>query len=171
VKPFDGFDEFVTARGPALSRTAYLLTGDHHLAEDLLQTTLGRVAARWPQLRDGAPEAYTRKAMVNELLSWRRRRSYHERPAEHIDDSPAPGDVASAVVRRVVVGRALRRLTPNQRAVLVLRFYEDLSEVETALILGCAVGTVKAKTHQALARLRTLAPELADLMNPTEVRR
>jgi RNA polymerase sigma-70 factor (sigma-E family) len=171
VKAFDGFDEFVSTRGPALSRTAYLLTGDHHLAEDLLQTALGRVAARWPQVRDGTPEAYTRKAMVNELLSWRRRRSYHERPAEQIEQSPAPGDVATTVVRRVVVGRALSRLTDKQRAVLVLRFYEDLSEVETAAILGCAVGTVKAKTHQALARLRVLAPELADLMHPAEVRR
>ena len=74
------------------------------------------------------------------------------------------GDRTDAVVRRVIVGRALAQLAPRQRAVLVLRFYEDLSEAETAEMLGCAIGTVKSQTHHALARLRELAPELADLL-------
>jgi RNA polymerase sigma factor (sigma-70 family) len=83
--------------------------------------------------------------MINELTSWRRRRSYHERPTQTVDETAAVGDPANAVVRRVVVGRALDKLTPRQRAVLVLRFYEDLSEAETAEALGCSVGTPKGR--------------------------
>ncbi len=162
VDPYDGFDEFVAARSAALSRTAFLLTGDHHLAQDLLQVALSRVADRWRRLRDGAPDAYARRIMVNELTSWRRRRRYHERPVEAVAEDPAPEDWPSAVIRRVVIGRALARLTPKQRAVLVLRFYEDLSEAATAEALGCSLGTVKSQTHQALSRLRVVAPELAD---------
>src|SRR5689334_3531727 len=80
VDPYEGFDDFVVARRVALSRTAYLLTGDHHLAQDLLQVALSRLAERWRRLRDDAPEAYVRRIMVNELTSWRRRRRYHEKP-------------------------------------------------------------------------------------------
>ncbi|GAA1815876.1 SigE family RNA polymerase sigma factor [Luedemannella flava] len=171
MDPYDGFDEFVVARRAALSRTAYLLTGDHHLAQDLLQVALSRVATHWRRLRDGAPDAYARRIMVNELTSWRRRRRYHERPVDVVDDEPDPGDLSQAVVRRVLVGRAMARLTPKQRAVLVLRFYEDLSEAATAEALGCSLGTVKSQTHQALARIRAVAPELADLVRePQEVR-
>jgi RNA polymerase sigma-70 factor (sigma-E family) len=170
LSPYDGFDEFVAARGARLSRVAYLLTGDHHLAQDLLQVALFRVAERWRQLRDGTPEAYARRILVNEITSWRRRRHYHERPVDTVADNPTPGDLSTAVVRRVVLGRALAQLAPRQRAVLVLRFYEDLTEVAAAEALGCSVGTVKSQTHQALARLRAVAPELADLMRePSEV--
>lgn len=170
MDPYDGFDDFVVARRVPLSRVAFLLTGDHHLAQDLLQVALSRVASHWRRLRDGAPEAYARRIMVNELTSWRRRRRYHERPVDKVDDGALPGDLSASVVRRVVVGHALAQLTPKQRAVLVLRFYEDLSEAATAEALGCSVGTVKSQTHQALARLRTLAPELADLVRePSEV--
>ena len=87
VDPYDGFDEFVVARTAQLSRTAYLLTGDHHAAEDLLQVALSRVAARWPQVRRGRPEAYVRRTMINEYTSWRRRRSFRERPAETIGNA------------------------------------------------------------------------------------
>src|SRR5258705_13831076 len=111
MNPYEGFEDFVASNTRALSRTAFLLVGDHHLAEALLQSALGRVAARWPQVRDGAPVAYTRKVMVNEMLSWRRRRSYHERAASDIGEKASPEDLATAVVRRVVVGRALSRLT------------------------------------------------------------
>ena len=170
MSPYDGFDEFVVARRAPLSRTAYLLTGDHHLAQDLLQVAMFRVAERWRQLRDGTPEAYARRIMVNEITSWRRRRRYHERPVDSVDDNAGSGDLSSSVVRKVVLGRALAQLAPRQRAVLVLRFYEDLTEAAAADVLGCSVGTVKSQTHQALARLRRVAPELADLMRePNEV--
>jgi RNA polymerase sigma-70 factor (sigma-E family) len=168
VDPDLGFDEFVVARTAALSRVAFLLTGDHHLAQDLLQVALSRVASRWPEVRHGRPEAYVRRIMVNELTSWRRRRRYHEQPTEPRDDAPSPADVATGVVRRLVVGRALAQLTPRQRAVLVLRYFEDLSEMETAEILGCSVGTVKSQTHYAIARLRAVAPELAELVREPE---
>jgi RNA polymerase sigma-70 factor (sigma-E family) len=164
VDPYEGFNEFVNARLGPLSRTAYLLTGDHHAAEDLLQVALSRVAARWPQVRDGHPDAYVRRTMVNELTSWRRRRSYHERASQHVDDGATTADPAHAVVRRVVVAQALARLTPRQRAVLVLRFYDDLSESDTADALGCSIGTVKSQTHLALGRLRSASPELHQLL-------
>ena len=164
MDPYLGFDEFVLARTAALSRVAYLLTGDHHLAQDLLQVALSKLASRWPEVRHGQPEAYVRRILVNELISWRRRRRYHEHPTEPRDDSASPADLATGVVRRLVVGRALAQLTPRQRAVLVLRYFEDLSEVETAEILGCSLGTVKSQTHHAIARLRALAPELAELV-------
>jgi RNA polymerase sigma-70 factor (sigma-E family) len=165
VDPYSGFEEFVRARTAALSRTAYLLTGDHQLAEDLLQVALTRVASRWAQLRGGTPDAYTRRVMVNEITSWRRRRRYHERPSDRVPDGESTADPAAATVRRVVVGQALAQLAPRQRAILVLRFYEDLSEADTAATLGCSVGTVKSGTHAALARLRTSSPELADLLH------
>jgi RNA polymerase sigma-70 factor (sigma-E family) len=170
VDQYRGFEEFVVARTAALSRTAYLLAGDHQLAEDLLQVALARLATRWAGVRDGAPEAYVRRVMVNELTSWWRRRRYHERPSPALPEHEAPDDLASAVVRRIVVGRALACLPAEQRAVLVLRFYEDLSEAETASIMGCALGTVKSRTYAALARLRIVAPELIEFSeNPREV--
>ena len=105
--------------------------------------------------------------MINEITSWRRRRHYHERPSDRLDD-PRPGaDLATAAVRRLVLRRALARIAPRQRAVLVLRFYEDLSEAETAELLGCSVGTVKSQTHNALVRLRAVAPELAEFVTET----
>ena len=166
MDPYQGFNEYVVARTAALSRMAYLLTADHHLAEDLLQIGLTRLASRWPEVRHGSPDAYVRRILVNELISWRRRRTFHERPTDLHTRPPevVVGDRTDAVVRRVIVGRALAQLAPRQRAVLVLRFYEDLSEAETAEMLGCAVGTVKSQTHHALARLRELAPELAELL-------
>jgi RNA polymerase sigma-70 factor (sigma-E family) len=167
VDPYEGFEEFVTARTPALSRVAYLLTGDHHLAQDLLQVALTRVAARWPDLRLEHPEAYVRRCLVNEFTSWRRRRRYYERPTESLPDARTREDLEGAAIRRVVVGHALARLTPRQRAVLVLRYFEDLSEAETAEAMGIAIGTVKSQTNYAVGRLRVVAPELADLLaNP-----
>lgn len=172
MDPYQGFDEFVTSRTAALSRVAFLLTGDHHLAEDLLQVALSQVASRWPQVRDGNPEAYVRRCLVNELTSWRRLRRYHERSIESPVDSADPADLASSAVRRIVIGRALAKLTARQRAVLVLRFFEDLSEADTAAAMGCSIGTVKSQTNYALARLRAAAPELAELViEPTGVPR
>lgn len=161
----DDFDAFVRARSAALARTAYLLTGDLHHAEDLLQETLARVADRWPSLaRKGDPEPYVRKVMYHRSVDiWRRRRVRPVELSDAVADHPelrAPGDDAETVVRRIVLRNALARLTPRQRCVLVLRFYEDLTEVQTAEIMGCSVSTVKSQTRHALGRLRELAPEL-----------
>jgi RNA polymerase sigma-70 factor (sigma-E family) len=162
---YDGFREFVLARRTALSRTAYLLTGDHALAEDLLQAALARTAEHWHRIVGGDPEAYLRRVMVNERTSrWRRRRYAVEVPTS-VDAlaalATASGpDTADAVVRRTTLVAALAQLPPRQRAVIVLRFFDDLSEAQTAEVLGCAIGTVKSQAHLALARLRTLAPTL-----------
>ncbi|WP_431918029.1 SigE family RNA polymerase sigma factor [Nonomuraea jabiensis] len=163
---YDGFREFVLARQQALMRSAYLLTGDVHLAEDLMQSVLLKVANRWPRLvRHGTPEAYTRKALVNQYISWQRRKQRRSPSADPPERRHAHDD---ATIDRIVLRKALIRITPRQRAVIVLRFYEDLSERETAEILGCSVGTVKSQTHHALGRLRTLAPELSELFAETE---
>jgi RNA polymerase sigma-70 factor (sigma-E family) len=175
VKDLDDFRAFVMARGAALSRSAYLLTGDHHLAEDLLQVALSRAAGRWKRIAEGDPEAYIRRTMVHERISiWRRRRYLVEVPTSP-DSGPelsrsAP-DGTNGVVSRLALERALDRLPPRQRAVIVLRFFDDLTEAATATALGCSVGTVKSQTHDALARLRALAPELLDDMADQEVSR
>lgn len=155
-----GFRAFVDAHQRPLLRLAYLLTGEAHLAEDLLQSVLVRMIGRWPKLRrvDNL-DAYARKTMLNQYISWRRRRSSGEVPsADPPDRAYTPED---STVLRIVLRQALMRLTPKQRAVLVLRFYEDRSERDVADLLGCSVGTVKSQAHHALARLRALAPELA----------
>jgi RNA polymerase sigma-70 factor (sigma-E family) len=150
------FEAFVAARWSALTRTAYLLTGNHHDAEDLVQRALMKVAPRWGKLRDN-PEPYVRRVMYNENVSrWRRRRPV-ERLVRETPERPAFDDDATT---RQALREALDRLTPKQRAVLVLRFYEDLSEVETAAMLGVGVGTVKSQTRHALERLRVLAPDV-----------
>ncbi|GAA5069224.1 RNA polymerase sigma-70 factor (sigma-E family) [Thermocatellispora tengchongensis] len=163
---YQGFREFVGARQQSLMRSAYLLTGDAHLAEDLLQNVLVKVARHWPKLAGGGdPEAYTRRALINEHISWRRRRRSAEYPQEH---PPEPGhDSGDDTLHRVALQRALARLTPRQRAVIVLRFYEDRSVEETAQLLGCSPGTVKSQTSHALGRLRVLAPDLAHLLHDT----
>ncbi|WP_206068849.1 SigE family RNA polymerase sigma factor [Nonomuraea composti] len=163
----DGFREFVLARQQALMRTAYLLTGDAHLAEDLLQSVLIKVAGQWGKLsRGGNPEAYTRKALVNQYISWRRR-PRPELPSAEVPERAATGD--DATLDRIVLRQALAKLGPRQRAVIVLRFWEDLTEAQAAEVLGCSVGTVKSQTHHALTRLRTIAPELAHLLNDPEI--
>lgn len=157
------FEEFVVARAHSLGRTAYLLAGDHHLAEDLLQQALLATARHWRSIDN--PEAYTRRALYHQHISWWRRR---RRLTEVYGDRPDLGDEAAAGADRselrLSLDRALRLLTPKQRAVLVLRYYEDLTEAATADMLGVGVGTVKSTTRQALARLRVLAPHLAELL-------
>ncbi len=153
----DDFRDFVRGRGPALSRTAYLLTGDHHLAEDLLQTALATTYQHWRRVRDGNPEAYVRRALHNTYISWWRRR----RPASPIDaEAQAVADGTEETVRRLAVVNALQVLTPRQRATVVLRYFEDLTEAQTAHVLGISVGTVKRLHFDAIARLREVAPEL-----------
>jgi RNA polymerase sigma-70 factor (sigma-E family) len=153
------FTEFVAARGAALGRTAYLLTGDHHHAEDLLQTALVEAARRWERLDE--PEAYVRRTLYTRNISrWRRSRFREVELAEHHDEASAPHDPSL----RITLEQALARLTDRQRTVLVLRYFDDLTEVETARVLGISPGTVKSTNRQALSKLRALAPELAELV-------
>jgi RNA polymerase sigma-70 factor (sigma-E family) len=148
------FDEFVAVRGQALQRTAYLLTGDWALAEDLLQTALARAYPRWSRIERDNPEAYLRKTMLNTWSSWWRRKWRGEAPTDRLPDGVAPDAFADAD-RRDAVRDALRRLPPKQRAVVVLRFHEDMSEAQVAGLLGISIGTVKSQTSKALAHLRS----------------
>jgi RNA polymerase sigma-70 factor (sigma-E family) len=158
------FREFAAARLVGLSRVAYLLTGDHHAAQDLVQSVLVKVARNWRRVA-GMPEAYVRRMLYHEhVSSWRRHRGVETTMAEPPDRGVVP-DPAEASLRRLMLREALARLTPRQRAVIVLRFFEDLTEAQAAEVLDCSVGTVKSQTHHALGRLRVLAPELAELLD------
>jgi RNA polymerase sigma-70 factor (sigma-E family) len=160
----DGFEEFVRAHQAGLSKVAYLLTGDHHAAEDLLQGALVRIASKWHRVsRSEYPYAYVRRILYHQHVSAGRLRRLVERPMARLPDSGTERDETDDAVRRMVLEEALARLTPRQRAVIVLRYFEDLSAADAAHALGCSVGTVKSQTHHALGRLRTLAPELAEL--------
>ncbi|GAA3453799.1 SigE family RNA polymerase sigma factor [Dactylosporangium matsuzakiense] len=158
---YPGFRDFVDARGAALSRAAFLLTGDHHAAEDLVQSALARVLRHWRRIEGGDPEAYVRRVMYNLQMSWWRRRRVPEHLAATPPDRPGTDPYAAAALR-LSLDRALALVTPKQRAVLVLRFYEDLTEAQAADLLGCSVGTVKRHAHDGLARLRAVAPHLVD---------
>lgn len=162
----ESFRAFVQSRTPALSRVAYLLTGDRQHAEDLVQNALYKAALRWQRLiSKGDPEAYVRRIVYTEHVSnWRRRR-LTELPHERM---PEPPGAEPDLSLRVTLRDALARLTPKQRTILVLRFYEDLSESQTAAVLGIRLGTVKSQTRHALGRLRELAPELAELWSPAK---
>lgn len=147
------FDEFVAARGSALLRHAYLLTGDRGLAEDLVQETLAHLYRRWDRVSSAdSPEAYVRTSLTRQYLSWRRRRWWGERPSAAVPeqtayDAPdADGDD--------VVWRALAMLPRQQRAVLALRFYDDLSDAQIAEVLGVSASNVRAQASRALATLR-----------------
>lgn len=159
------FTEWATGRRRHLLRTAVLLTGDHARAEDLVQDALTKVALRWSRLHDGHPDAYARQVIVRDNISrWRRTRL---EVVGAFDDSRRTPSGEGASDRRLVLLDALRRLTERQRTVLVLRYLEDLSEAETADVMGVSTGTVKSTTHLALRRMREAAPELADLMHAT----
>ena len=146
------FDDFVQARSSRLLRLAYLLTRDHALAEDLLQTALTKAWFAWGRIQ-GEPEPYVRRVMVNTFASAWRRKWNGERPTEELPERPGD-DFATASSHRHDRGDALGRLPRRQRAVVVLRFFEDLSEAETARVLECSTGTVKSQTSRALAKLR-----------------
>ena len=160
----EGFAQFVEARRRALLRTAWLLTGDWALAEDLVQTALVRSWPRWERIwRRGDPEMDVRRVMVNTWAGWRRRRWRAEQPSGAVPDSPAAGDLAAEAALRVAVRGALGSLSDRQRAVLVLRVFDDLSEAQVAEVLVCAVGTVKSTMARAVARLRE-DPRLGELL-------
>ncbi len=156
------FEEFVAARGPRLLRMAWLLTGDAHLAEDLLQTVLAKVWPRWHRISSDHPEAYIRKALVHTHASWWRRRWRGEVPHGEVPDTAAPADAYAGVDLEQSLAAAVRTLPVRQRAVVVLRFFEDLSVEETAATLGCAPGTVKSQSAKALRTLRALLPAVVE---------
>jgi RNA polymerase sigma-70 factor (sigma-E family) len=157
------FSRWAGERQLALLRTAVLLTGDRHRAEDLVQDALTQVAVRWTRLRDGHPDAYARQVIVRGNISWWRKHR-HEVVLDLYDDADTTTVAEDAADRRMVLDRALAALTPRQRATVVLRYYDDLSERDTAEALGVSTGTVKSQTHLALRRLREAAPELAELL-------
>lgn len=157
----DSFVQFVRSRSAALSRTAFLLTGDHHRSEDLLQTALFKAARSWSKIEDH-PEAYVRRILYNENISWwRRRRGLTE---VSLSAAASVETLDADIDARLALMQALAKLTAKQRTVLVLRFFEDLTEVQTASALGIGVGTVKSTSRQALARLRKDSPELRELV-------
>jgi RNA polymerase sigma-70 factor (sigma-E family) len=152
--------EFVSARGAALSRAAYLLTGDHQAAEDLVQETYVVLVRRWQRSGAVDPDAYVRRILYSRFVDGWRRRRLAELPWASPPDAPG-GDEAGAATDRLTLQGALARLTPKQRAVLVLRFYEDLTEAQTAAALGTSPNTVKSQARVALQRLRELVPDAA----------
>lgn len=149
-----GFRTFVEANGATLLHTARLLTGDHHRGEDLVQGALTKVYLKWDRV--DTPLAYARKALVTGHIDATRRRWWGERPTEVLPDTPS-GDRLAASDERDELRRLLGELTPRERGVVVLRYYCDLSERETAATLGMPVGTVKSTCARALARLRVQA--------------
>jgi RNA polymerase sigma-70 factor (sigma-E family) len=167
----DEFETFVRERWPSLVRSAILLTGDRDSAEDLVQEALGRAAQHWSRVDLPQADAYVRRILYTRSIdAWRWRRRQPD-PVEVTERDAAPmRDALGRADDRLTLGAALARLTPRQRAVLVLRFYEDRSEVETAVLLGCSVSTVKSQTRHALERLRVLAPDLATTYGHEEVR-
>ncbi len=149
-----GFRDYVAARQRALLRSAWLLTGDWQAAEDLVQIALVRVWPRWSRLTEsGDADAYVRKTLLNVFLSSRRRRWTGEYATETLPDRPGP-DAYGTVDLRDALARVLRSLGRRQRAVIVLRFFEDLPEAEVAAVMGISLGTVKSQTTKALTRLR-----------------
>ncbi len=150
----DEFRVFVSTHGAALLRFAFMLTGDHGHAEDLVKTALKKAAGRWTRIHEpAARRAYVRRVMVNTQTSWLRRRRVTEHFVDVIPESGIQPEDCEHIEGRILPALAL--LPNGMRAVLLLRFYEELSEAETARLLGCAVGTVKSQTSRGLARLRT----------------
>ena len=158
------FSEYMAARQPSLLRTAYLLTGDQHTAEDLVQTTLAKLYLSWDKVqRREVLDAYARRILVNEHNSlWRRPWKKRETVTDEVPDRPAPGPSSSKGYDEELWA-FVQTLPRKQRAAIVLRYYEELSEAETAEVLGVSVGTVKSQTSRALASMRTRVGEIAHL--------
>ncbi|UKY49741.1 SigE family RNA polymerase sigma factor [Streptomyces inhibens] len=162
----DAFDRFVAARWPALLHLAHLLTGgDRHRAEDLLQEALVKLWFAWPRVAEQAPEAYVRRVLARAAARSARRRWWGERPVERLPELPEAGDVATAVEERTRLEAALALLPVRQRTAVVLRYYQDLSEVQVAEALGCPVGTARSLTSRGVTRLRQL---LGDAIEPVK---
>lgn len=156
----EAFTAFVAARSRHLLQAAHLLTGDRHRAEDLLQTALTRAYLRWDRIVDEDPEGYVRRTMVNAHIDWWRRKPWREESTSELPEVVV-SDASSATDVRSALLAALAGLSRRQRAVMVLRYYEDLSEAEIARTLGCSTGTVKSAASRAAAKLRETLPEEA----------
>lgn len=148
----EGFERFVLDAYPALMRRAFLLVGDHGHAEDLVQTALVAAYQRWRRIRE--PQAYVRTVMARAAIGWRSRRWRGETPTDRLPEQPHPHDALADADLTDAVRRALLALPVEQRAVVVLRYYDDCSEAEIADVLGCSVGTVKSRASRALTALR-----------------
>ena len=154
------FERFVAARWPALVHMARLLSGgDRHRAEDLVQEALVKLWAAWPRVADEAPEAYVRTVLARLAARSARRRWWGERPADVLPETVQRGDLSEDVAERTRLEAALARLTPPQRAAVVLRYYQDMSETQVAQTLGCPIGTARSHTARGVARLRELFGE------------
>jgi RNA polymerase sigma-70 factor (sigma-E family) len=155
------FTEFVAGRSRALLRTAYLITGSPVKAQDLVQEALAKTYVALPRLRDtGAIEGYARKAMTTTAISWARRKSSGELPTSDLPDR-ASEDRAAHVDQREWLWQEILRLPPRQRVAIVLRYYEDLTQEQTAEVMSCSVGTVKSQVAEGIAKLRErLGPEI-----------
>jgi RNA polymerase sigma-70 factor (sigma-E family) len=154
------FVSFVEARSHRLFRIAMALTGHRQQAEDLLQTVLAKAVRHWGRIQHH-PEAYLRKAMYRQHVSWWRRGAHgREVSTDRLPERAAAGDATARVDLSLALRTALRRLAPRYRAVLVLRYLEDLSDQEIAEILGCKPSTVRSQTSRALDRLRAVCPDL-----------
>jgi RNA polymerase sigma-70 factor (sigma-E family) len=155
VQVDQSFETYVAARGHALTRTAYLLTGDHGHAEDLVQAALGRAYLKWAKVsRMDSPDAYVSRIIVNQHISrWRRTRG-REALTSDPPDRPVP-DPTATFAAADAVRDVVRGLPPRQRAAVVLRFYEDLPDAEIAALLGCSEATVRSQISRALAAIRS----------------
>lgn len=157
------FSTFVAASSRRLLRGAYLITGDLGEAEDLLQTALERAYRRWPAIRQkDLPEAYVRKILVTTAIDAGRRRRMADAPLDEAQLPGQPDDAVEGLPARAALLACVRKLPIGQRAVLVLRYFADLTEADTARTLGCSVGTVKSQHARAMARLRDLLAAQAD---------
>jgi RNA polymerase sigma-70 factor (sigma-E family) len=150
------FEQYVATRGTALVRFAILLTGDDHRAEDLVQEVLARAYLRWDMIgRTDVPDLYLRRMVVNASRSWWRRRANRELPTDRPAEPPATGDLGTEAAERDEMWRLVARLAHRQRAVLVLRYYEDLDDATIAQVLDCSTATVRTHAMRGLATLRT----------------
>jgi len=150
----EAFENYVRARGQRLIRTAYLLTGDHQIAQDIVQNALASALASWRRVKEVSNlDAYMYAALVNARSRWWRRRWHAEVPSEYVPEpAPRPDERRYELYDQMLT--VLRTLPERQRAAVVLRYYEDLTEAQTAELLGCTVGTVKSQTARGLAKLR-----------------
>lgn len=157
------FERFVAARWSALIQMARLLTGgDRHRAEDLVQEALVKLWSAWPRVADEAPEAYARTVLARLAARSARRRWWGERPAELLPEVEQAGDLGEAVAERSRLETALAQLTPLQRAAVVLRYYQDMSETQVADVLDCPLGTARSHTVRGVARLRHIFAEATE---------
>ena len=155
-------EEFIAQNSRLLLRSAWLLTGNWASAEDLVQTSLLQSWLHWDAIKADAPDFYVRRVLMNTFLTGQRRLWTRERPMAELPDRAASDELRSSELRQVI-WRALSGLPAKQRAVVVLRYFNDLSESQTAHVLDCSVGTVKSQASRALARLRSI-PELQSLL-------